>query len=54
MKAKREKKATTFKVEENQLTEWEKKFVREVQVLMKMTLPELMRVEETGIPAMRY
>jgi hypothetical protein len=39
---------------EHQLTEWEKKVVREVRVLMKMTLPELMRVEETGIPLRRY
>ncbi len=38
----------------NQLSEWEKKFVREVQVLMRMTLPELMRVEQTGIPTRRY
>lgn len=54
MKDKREKKSTNFKVEEHQLTEWEKRFVREVQVLLKMTLPELMRVEETGIPFTRY
>lgn len=50
MKAKKEKKA----IEEHQLTEWEKKFVREVRVLMRMTLSELMRVEETGIPVSRY
>jgi len=53
MKEKKEKNAI-FRIDEYQLTEWERKFVREVQVLMKMTLPELMRVEQTGIPLSRY
>lgn len=51
MKDQREKKANG---NEQQLSEWEKRFVREVKVLLKMTLPELMRVEQTGIPMSRY